>query len=297
MTKTLASIIADYEWFCVGSLPHKDAKTAVEFVLSHKQVIPFWPELPNAARTEESLPKAERALLPTWRGYTEQEASGLFELKNRLNQIEQRLSVLKVQLMGPLSILRFSEGLEGSFERKAELVSVAIGKQFLWLAEFCKSLTGTLLVQFDEPGFGLYSELTSEEKQIVDEMYSYFYVQAQELGIYLGMHSCAQVGPEFFAQPLDFYSFDPLAAGSSLPIDCNAAMTSAIARGAVVIPGVYPALEAALPARRAVVSDTEKALVHLFGKAHYLKSSACGHAGASETWIQTLYGESANIVH
>src|SRR5262245_37301535 len=103
MTAPLRNLLKDYSLYCVGSLPYRDAERAVDFVLSRPEILPFWPELPQRSPNEEMLPRSETALKPDWHGFSRENASGLFALKDRLKFRKIKLNLLKLQLMGPVS--------------------------------------------------------------------------------------------------------------------------------------------------------------------------------------------------
>ena len=158
----LAALLAPYAHFCVGSLPYSEPLPAVEFVLSHPLILPFWPELPSRP-AERMLTRAERTLRRGWSGYTRGEAAGLYALVEAIKVGGVSAPLIKCQLLGPLSFALYSRELRGAFEDRLRTALEHCVRQVEWQHGFLHSPGRALLFVADEPGFSRWQEL--EERQ------------------------------------------------------------------------------------------------------------------------------------
>lgn len=233
-----------------------------------------------------SLAKGSRALSGAWSGYDQEEASGLYEIAARLKARNDTLPIFKVQLMGPLSLAAYSEEIVGSLSQKLPEAGKAVLMQISWLIEFCRDISPHLIVQLDEPGLGGWNRLSSVEAKEAKDLFSYLYVTQKELGVWVALHSCAQIGEEFFSIPADLYSFDPSCLSPDL--SSQSILTGKAPKGAALVPGFYPSGGPVAEDRFKQSASLESAF---WGSEEPLSlhSASCGHALADESLLRALY--------
>lgn len=129
------------------------------------------------------------------------------------------------------------------------------------------------------------------------DAYSFLHAAVSELRCFLGIHTCSAFSTEFLEFPFELISFDLLSTGSETVFaDQNlGAWQSALRRGVVIAPGTYPACidsdpVLALNAGRSLFNAAQASIQALRPEALVLQSATCGHAGASNRWLQALYG-------
>lgn len=228
-----------------------------------------------------------------WAGYKKKEASGLYELLDRLGKGKGKIALLKGQVMGPVSLAYALPG-ETSLREKLEAALKACLRQLEWQAEMLGGVAEHLLFVLDEPSWKPSDGSDEQMFANISDCYSYLYVRLSELGASLGVHSCTAAPPaNFFSLPAELYSFDALSIGDEGLQELSGEFKSALARGAVLAPGVFPAcvedgFEQAyrhgLERYRSFVSGL-KTTAHLA----VLKAANCGHAFAKLAWLETLY--------
>jgi hypothetical protein len=289
----LAKLTSNYAFLCVGSLPFTNADDAATFLLERPLLMPFWPELPNLGHAELMLERAKRAQQQNWNGYLESEASGLFALKKKQSARSEKFPLLKGQVAGPLTCLRFL-GQTSSISRLDEFAEVAL-RQIQWQAEFVSDICNKFLVVLDEPALTFWPQVSESDKTIVCDVYERILKKLHPQGIFVGIHSCKSISPEILDLSFDLYSFE-----WSIPEDnvelLAQSFVNACNRGAVLAPGVVPAVwgsdinsgivEGVESARRA--SGWLKA-VNSNRDHKLLWSATCGQAFATPSWVNALY--------
>ncbi|RMD88024.1 MAG: hypothetical protein D6808_00425 [Candidatus Dadabacteria bacterium] len=280
----LKSLVKPYSFFCVGSLPFAQAERACEFVLSHESILPFWPELPKASPHQFMLSRSERASEPGWRGYTKEEASGFFEFVGKM----ETLPVLKCQLMGPVSYLKYSsDNVIFSSELFQRAVQIA-WRQMHWQRQQIPMNTCIIFV-LDEPVIGNDAYWHRDE---VFEGYSYLYARISELNSYIGVHICGKLSEKVFDLPVQLISYTH----NDL---CETSLQSRLKRflsdGGIIAPGFVPGVPPEGADMEALVQkgrDEYERLKEAFS--HYasqlLFAADCGHFGADEGWLKAIYG-------
>jgi hypothetical protein len=162
----------------------------------------------------------------------------------------------------------------------------AAKRQAEWLVQVIRSSLGSkIMLVFDEPGLGMQQDSSPEEQSRAFETFRSFLKIVQRPELYLGVHCCAPVTPEFFELPVDLYSFASVASGS-----LKAGVATVLERGGCLALGCLPALDASaeeVAVGRTQFEDYEKTFTASPGK--LLCSASCGHAGASERYVESLY--------
>lgn len=284
-------------WFCAGSLPHLDARAAVRFILDRAHILPFWPELPQRGLGEAILPKAMRAFEKDWEGYREDEASGLYALREELAGQRRKLPIIKCQLPGPLTALIYGRRQVEVRAFELEEAAQACLKVIVWQAGFLSEVADRLLFVIDEPGIFHSPPLSVAQRRLVAETFSYLFVAVHERGHFLGLHCCDSFEAGLLELPFDLLSFDALSRGLGVFFTESAALAwkSALRNGLLAVPGTFPAVvmrdhEAARRRGIEIHQDFCLRLRELAcSEAELLMSADCGHAGASLEWVERLY--------
>ena len=300
---SLADIIArnGYTHFCCGSLPFREADSALQFVIVHPWVVPFWPELPRVSPAEYILSRAERVLSEQWAGYAPSEALGLYSMKHYLRERGIVLPLLKCQATGPLSVLEYSRALSGRNWEEAIDTAVAVClRQIEWQMQFFEGLCESLLFVIDEPALVKWRELDEGRQARIIEAYSTIYVSVSERGGFTGIHSCCEFSRDLLAFPIDLYSFDASSIDPALM--CGSApregWEGALRHGMILAPGVFPAVleshyEEHIECGLAIYGEIWRALTPSLpeNRRQLLLAANCGHGTASLEWVTALYAQ------
>ncbi len=294
----LGNWLANYQFFCVGSLPFLSARKAVQFIFENSKILPFWPELPRINEQELSLKRAERALGPEWAGYMESEASGLFETLRHLNG-RPRLELIKAQLLGPLTLAHFSDSLNGELAQKLPQALEATLKQIDWQWERLRQVAERVLFVLDEPGLAQWDHLSSAEQDMLSHAFKYLHEKITKRGDFLGVHSCAGFLPLLLELPFDLVSFDATQEDPVAEIIQPRLQSwrNALQRGVILAPGVWKAVQGQpyAEARQAGLVRFEALKRELSGltaegdQPLMLPSANCGHAFAEAAWVDGIY--------
>ena len=216
----------------VGSLPHRDRREAIEFVLERTPELPAAPTLPALEPLEMMIPQAlwgvhgvdigddglcrvdDYSVLDPCRPVGDPELLGRpFETwRMFLAAIAGRTSPIKLQLTGPITtgLVLVDAGVppELAFQVSAQAVTQRT-RSLIALADRLAPGVGRLIM-FDEPSMvgGLRSELMASADQIVDLLSGA--LAAAESGATTGVHVCGsadwrlvlQAGPQVLSMPV-----------------------------------------------------------------------------------------------
>jgi len=280
-----------YSQMLVGSLPFLDPQAALDFIRSRPQIMPCLPELPLKDHRELMISKATQALSSKWQGFSPEEYSTLFAFQQA--EVDKKLTILKVQLCGPLTCAIYSPQLGTVSSEALEHAISACARQIRWLAETLRDRVARLLIVLDEPGFSRFAELPSAAQAIIRDGFTYLSVAAHEERATLGVHCCGKLSRTFFELPVELLSFDWVQFGTSderaliLP-----ALRAAHAHGITLVPGVFPAIApASIPAALSRGNEAlrEFELILARERPQTLYSATCGHGAATQEWIEALY--------
>lgn len=206
----------------IGSLPHQDAREAVNLVLKGFD-IPFWPQLPKRSLLEGMVPQftegmpqiridrdgsvwahrdSEEELQRFYESYTdstllaisEDYAKGLHEFLREIRK--GRYKVIKGQITGPITFtlgIRLRDGNPLYFDEELREIALMVLKaKARWQIEIMKPQTENLLLFIDEPvlsviGGSAYLAIAPEEvKRLIGELIS----SISEAGAIPGIHCC-----------------------------------------------------------------------------------------------------------
>ncbi|MDC0358946.1 hypothetical protein OAO01_09025 [Oligoflexia bacterium] len=293
-----------YTTLCVGSLPFTDPGQAVKFILDRPWILPFWPELPQKSEKENMLSKAERALDPEWDGYSDEEVSGLYEMRKILAVQDKQPALIKCQLMGPISHALYSDRLSGGLVERLDVTVAACLRQIEWQRTFLSELNTELLFVLDEPALSEWSTFNDKMRKKALDALSYIYVQGGEKGLYLGLHTCSAFDIEFLKFPIELISFDLLTIGFG-KVFSNAlkkGWRDALQRRVVIVPGIVPAVcEANFKEEMSLGNLLHKKVMSYLCKLSSRKnmstlwSAGCGHAQGTSQWPDILYTNAAVV--
>lgn len=239
----------------IGSLPHIDPVQAVNFILTHFEGIPFWPQLPKKSylesfyvqyaegmpscvidekkglihfetesRMDELAPFYEKIMAKQWDAFaiSEQSAAGLYEFLKQLQPGQVRQ--IKGHVTGPLSFAlsvcdhndRFLAYDENYFDA---VVQGCLAKGF-WQVKLIAPLAEQVIIFFDEPslvGFG--SAFVQIERRQVVETLKLVVDNMHQVGAKVGIHCCANTDWSLiFDSGADILSFDAFSFFESLLI-------------------------------------------------------------------------------
>lgn len=176
----------------IGSLPHADAKSAVDLILRSCPQIPFWPQLPklnsregmvaqfseglpcikvsdkgiSLARSEEELERFyENIINPDNKSdnfkISEHFASGLYEFKRRLASLDrENILYLKGHITGPFTFAASIKDEAGKVLLHDPVFMQAIikglGAKALWQIDFFREFQKKMIIFIDEPYLGCF---------------------------------------------------------------------------------------------------------------------------------------------
>jgi len=231
----------------VGSLPHKDAESALDLIFKYLPEAPFWPQLPKrdiresmVAQFSEHLP----CLKVTDEGLLFDEKSidtelekfyerviaqdddyfnissafsngfhGFYERLKKENTAE--IQMLKCQITGPFT---FSAGINNSKglailhdEVFMQAMVKGLAMKALWQINILKEFNKKILMFVDEPYLGCFgSAYTAVNKEQVIRTLEELCSSLKSGGILTGVHCCANTDWSIFTQvsSLDIISFD-----------------------------------------------------------------------------------------
>lgn len=273
----------DCSYTGIGSLPFRDAKTALQTVLENFPEIPFWPQLPKKdvreemyfqylegfpgvvfkpeekkayfrddeqmfeelARFFEQILASAECTLPI----SPQAASGLWELKNREDEIRKmNLPFFKGHIVGPVS-LGFTLTVNGQkplfyHDDLMEAALVGLKAKLRFQADFLKPLADKLILFVDEPylsGFG--SGVLNMPREKVTRLLRETTEEIKELGALSGLHCCGNTDWETVLDlGFDIVNFDAFNYGDNFII-YSEAIKKFLERGGVLAWGIVPTTE------------------------------------------------------
>jgi hypothetical protein len=252
--------------------------------------------------------KAKRAGLDSWAGYTEEEASGLYELHKRLRDERSKLPLIKLHALGPLSHMQYTRppapvdqqsGITFEPDSPQRALQACL-KQIEWQVKFLEDRAEQFLCVLDDPGLDIWPRLSEQQRGDILTAYSYLYVRIAELGGFLGLHSCTFFHHDLLRLPAELLSFDLVRRGvpevfseGTLPL-----WLDVLARGVVLAPGIAPGVNTEKPKTELMQAGARwSAIQELFaGKPQvlnrqFLMSANCGHVTAQPAWIKALYDD------
>ena len=251
----------------VGSVSSADPSEAIDSVLEDYWRLPFWPQLPARDPLEMMIPQVGLSLpgafwdgsILHWSGALPdaaiadaplpppERAAGLHELLERLPRVpeERRSKVLKGQLVGPITLSRWSDPAgRGAFDDLEQALRLAawLGRIGVRLAEAYKTLGYQAIVVFDEPELAAVGEPSvplpwREVEQILRAAIE----PVQRAGALAGIHCCAR---PHWTRVLDarpnLIHFDGREGAVDDVIEHRTAIREHVARGGYLGWGLWP---------------------------------------------------------
>ncbi|MCX5711048.1 MAG: methionine synthase [Candidatus Omnitrophica bacterium] len=230
----------------IGSLPHKDAKEAVDLVLKSLPQTPFWPQLPcrdkregMVAQFSENLPclrfSAEGVKFDPVHKDKELEdfyakiidgdteyfkisapyASGLYEFYCRLEKGIAGFDFIKCQVTGPFTFAASLNDEEGKplMHNKVfmEVIIKGLAAKALWQIKLFRKFGKKVILFFDEPYLSAFgSAYTSLNREDVIRGFSEFISGFKSEDCLVGAHCCGNTDWSIFTDTpgLDIINFD-----------------------------------------------------------------------------------------
>lgn len=251
----------------VGSVSSTDPSEAIDSVLEDYWRLPFWPQLPARDPLEMMIPQIGLSLpgaswdgsILHWSGVLPdaaiadaplpppERAAGLHELIERLPSVpeERRSKVLKGQLVGPITLSRWSDPAgRGPFDDLEQVQRLAawLGRIGVRLAEAYKTLGYQAIVVFDEPELAAVGEpavpLAWRE---VEQILRAALEPVQRAGALAGIHCCSR---PHWTRVLDarpnLIHFDGREGAVDDVIEHRTAIREHVARGGYLGWGLWP---------------------------------------------------------
>lgn len=266
-------ILPRWKWVAIGSLPHTSTTSALDFLASFDSILPFAPELPNVSAREGMLQRGERSLGLHWQGLEEEEYSALSRLVTRQRRVGERLSLFKVQLIGPCALHRYAKN--ASLERSC----AAVLRQARYLFDVSAQCASHIVLQFDEPALPL-DDWGGEASAVLCEILH----RVKRWGAFTALHCCAREPYPFLRLPVDLLAL-PHWQCDSLSEDRAATLMDPI-----FVHGMFESTGGP----REIASGRER--WRRFARENstsFLASATCGHAGATIDYLHDLYRQSA----
>ena len=251
----------------VGSVSSVDPSEAIDSVLEDYWRLPFWPQLPARDPLELMIPQIGLSLPgASWDGSVlhwsgalpdaaiadaplppPERAAGLHELLERLPRVpeERRSKVLKGQLIGPITLSRWSDPAgRGPFDDLEQVQRLAswLGRIGVRLADAYKALGYQAIVVFDEPELAAVGEpavpLAWRE---VEQILRAALEPVQRAGALAGIHCCSR---PHWTRVLDarpnLIHFDGREGAVDDVIEHRTAIREHVARGGYLGWGLWP---------------------------------------------------------
>ncbi|MCX5709903.1 MAG: methionine synthase [Candidatus Omnitrophica bacterium] len=230
----------------IGSLPHKEAKEAVDLVLKSLPRVPFWPQLPRKDKREgmvaqfsENLPclrftaegvkfdpaskdkELEDFYAKIIDGDTEYfrispaYASGLYELCQRLEKGTAGIDFIKCHVTGPFTFAASINDEEGKslLHDKVfmEVIIKGLAAKALWQIKLFRKFGKKIILFFDEPYLSAFgSAYTSLNREDVIKGFSDLISGFKSEDVLTGAHCCGNTDWSIFTDTpgLDIINFD-----------------------------------------------------------------------------------------
>jgi methionine synthase II (cobalamin-independent) len=231
----------------IGSLPHKDAQSALDLIFKYCPQIPFWPQLPkrgvregmvaqfsqnlpclevgsqglffNPADKEKKLEAFYERIIANdieYFGINEDYALGFHAFRKRLeNSNLKNIEFIKAHLTGPFT---FAAGLKDENgvsllhdEVFMQAILKGLGMKALWQINILRSFNKKIIIFLDEPYLGCFgSAYTPINREDVIKGLSDLAESIKSQDVLLGAHCCGNTDWSIFTDipGIDIISFD-----------------------------------------------------------------------------------------
>jgi methionine synthase II (cobalamin-independent) len=229
----------------IGSMPHKDADTALDLIFKYLPQIPFWPQLPQRNMREGMIAQFSENIAGvklTQQGLTFQPddkeleafyerliaqdvdyfkispdfALGLDRFYARLQKENlKKAEFIKCQVTGPFTFaasINDADGqalLHNAVYRQAILKGLAM--KVLWQVNLFKEFGKKIILFFDEPYLGCFgSAYTPLNREDVIRDLGELTAQVKSKDVLIGIHCCGNTDWSIFTdiETIDIISFD-----------------------------------------------------------------------------------------
>lgn len=260
----------------IGSMPHKNAEEAVEFIFKNFKDIPFWPQLVNLtfkenmyAQFSEGLPnivieeEKQKIYFAIKDGIksnifyenienleyfklSQDYAKGFYKFIEYLEREKLEYKFLKGQVTGPITFgLKITDesGRSSCYnDELKEIIKIHISYKAKWQIEKMKKYSKSVILFIDEPYLSsVGSAFVQLERDFVIENLNYIIKEIKNSGAISGIHCCADTDWTllFDAEP-DIISFDAYSYFGDFSI-YNKEIKNFLERGGILAFGIVPA--------------------------------------------------------
>jgi methionine synthase II (cobalamin-independent) len=265
----------------IGSLPYRDAGSALDLIFKYLPEVPFWPQLPKrdgresmVAQFSEHLPclkfTSEGLLFDDKSSDRELEkfydrviardvdyfkigsafSNGFYGFYQRLKKQDLgHIQMLKCQITGPFT---FAAGINGSGglailhdEVFMQAMVKGLAMKALWQIKVLKEFNKKVIMFMDEPYLGSFgSAYTALNRENVIKVLEELSSSMKSEGILTGVHCCANTDWSMFTQvtSLDIISFDAFGFLDRL-ILYSRDLANFLKRGGILCWGIVPTQE------------------------------------------------------
>ena len=236
----------------IGSLPFKDGREAVEFILGADLDVPFWPQLPNRGFREHMVPQYSENMpgiildpaaetvrydsalkyadlaafldeTPGQFNVSENYAAGLYAFMNAAKS--RPWLAVKGQVTGPITfttgiVETGKEMLYADLDLRDAAVKL-LGRKAQWQVEQFRTFAGTVIIFVDEPvlsAFGSSTYVGISEKNVI-EMEKEVFEAIRSAGGLGGIHVCGNSDWSVIIRTtVDVLNFDAYRYGAKLAL-------------------------------------------------------------------------------
>lgn len=262
----------------VGSLPHREADSALDLIFKYLPNIPFWPQLPqrdlregmiaqfsenipcikindsgvyfDPQGKEESLEKFyEKAIAEDFDYFkiSDTYASGLYKFYERLNCLDlKEVEFIKLQVTGPFSFAAGINDQSGTSLLHDKVLMQAVLKglkmKAFWQVNKFKVFGKKIILFIDEPYLGCFgSAYTPINREAVTSGLLEFTEGLKSEDVLLGVHCCGNTDWSMFTETggIDIISFDAFDYQDKFVLYADG-IGSFLSRGGIICWGIVP---------------------------------------------------------
>ena len=264
----------------IGSLPHTDAKEAIDLVFRHLNRVPFWPQLPRRSYIEGMMPQysegmpgviideenkkihinADDSLLKEMEIFyetymseelepfriTEKYAAGFYEFISRVKDLNEKIVAVKGHITGPITwgLTVTDQDNRASYYNESfrDCMLKMLERKARWQVRALKGLHQNVIIFIDEPYLqSIGASFVSLKREEVIENLNEVISGIKAEGGVAGIHCCGNTDWELLSETdTDIISFDAYEYAGSLALYPKQ-IAEFLERGGMLAWGVVPA--------------------------------------------------------